>query len=128
MKKRLFVLHILILLSYGAFSQGVGIGTAKPDTSAALDVTSKLRACCVPRMKHPQRILAVILPAKGLLVYDSSTNQVKVNVGGPLRPIGNPLVELAALESTAWTPLATAALFLQHNLSGPPTNSHCASG
>src|SRR4051794_13844522 len=103
MKKRLFVLYTMFLLSYCAFSQGVGIGTAKPDSSAALDVTSKTKGVLVPRMKT-SGILAVILPAKGLLVYDSSTNQMKVNVGGPATPNWQPVGGTSGTgSSTAWS-------------------------
>src|SRR5947199_3666241 len=127
MKKRLFVLYILFLLSYCAFSQGVGIGTAKPDSSATLDVTSKTKGVLVPRMKT-SGILAVILPAKGLLVYDSSTNQVKVNVGGPATPNWLPVGGSGSTGSgTAWSLTDNSGISATTQFIGT-TDSQYASG
>lgn len=53
----------------------VGIGTATPATSAALDVTSTTGGFLPPRMTTTQRA-AVPSPAEGLLVYDVTESQL----------------------------------------------------
>jgi trimeric autotransporter adhesin len=63
----------------------VGIGTATPNTSAALDITSPIKGLLIPRMNMPG-ILAITTPAKGLLVYDSAANQLMVNTGSAAVP------------------------------------------
>ncbi len=55
------------------FAQGVGIGTKTPDRSAMLDVVSTAKGMLVPRMNTAQRN-AITSPARGLLVYDTTTN------------------------------------------------------
>ena len=48
----------------------VGIGTAAPDASAALDITSAAKGFLMPRMSSAQRV-AIASPATGLLVYQT---------------------------------------------------------
>ena len=48
----------------------VGIGTATPNSSAALDLTSTTMGFLVPRMTTAQRT-AISLPANGLMVYQT---------------------------------------------------------
>ena len=66
---------LLVLLSSAifsvAFSQNVGIGTALPDNSAKLDITSTDKGMLIPRMTTTQRA-AIVSPAKGLIVFDST--------------------------------------------------------
>jgi len=52
-----------------AFSQ-VGIGTASPNASSMLDITSTNSGILIPRMSQAQRI-AIVTPATGLLVYQT---------------------------------------------------------
>jgi len=80
MKKKLLVLNLLSLLSYYSYSQSVGIGTATPNPSAALDITSTNKGLLIPRMSL-NSINAIVSPAKGLFVFDSVTNQLMVNIG-----------------------------------------------
>jgi hypothetical protein len=49
----------------------LGVGTATPDASAKLDVTSTNQGILVPRMTTTART-AISAPAKGLMVYDST--------------------------------------------------------
>ena len=70
MKKRSIIVQIQLLISYGSFAQGIGIGTTAPDASAALDITATNKGLLIPRMNITS-INAIINPAKGLLVYDS---------------------------------------------------------
>ncbi len=85
MKKFLLSSLLLFFVAYYSFSQSVGIGTATPNTSAALDITSPIKGLLIPRMNMPG-ILAIITPAKGLLVYDSVANQLMVNTGNAALP------------------------------------------
>lgn len=80
MKKGLLFLCVVLLVSKNSFPQGVGIGTTTPNASAALDITTTSKGLLIPRMSTAF-INAIISPAKGLLVYDSLTNQMKANIG-----------------------------------------------
>jgi hypothetical protein len=64
----------LIFLSQSGISQNLGIGTTNPNTSAKLDITSSNSGLLVPRMTTTDRN-RIANPAKGLLVYDSTTNE-----------------------------------------------------
>ncbi len=57
-----------MLVSGIARSQNVGIGTAIPNPSAKLDITSTTSGLLIPRMTSAQRA-AITSPATGLLVY-----------------------------------------------------------
>jgi hypothetical protein len=68
------LLSLCILLSSKAISQpallkNVGIGTTAPDPSAILDLSADSMGFLTPRLTSAQRI-AIISPARGLLVYD----------------------------------------------------------
>ncbi|MBF9220182.1 discoidin domain-containing protein [Hymenobacter ruricola] len=52
---------------------GVGIGTATPDGSALLDLTSGSKGLLAPRLSTAQR-QAISSPAKGLLVYQTDAS------------------------------------------------------
>ncbi len=86
------VIHFLFLLFLVLFTHGVtlaqniGIGVNPPDGSAMLDITSTNRGLLIPRMTSAN-INAISNPAKGLLVYDSTQNQLLVNMGTPSSPI-----------------------------------------
>jgi trimeric autotransporter adhesin len=71
------VVRLLLCLSsffYNAVNaQNVGIGTASPNASAQLDVSSTTKGMLIPRMTSAQRN-AIVLPAKGLMVYDNDSS------------------------------------------------------
>ncbi|PRP68050.1 cell wall anchor protein [Nonlabens agnitus] len=71
MKKSLFIFCFLCFVI--SFAQ-VGIGTAMPDPSALLDISSSTQGMLAPRMTTTQR-LAIVSPANGLLVYDTDENR-----------------------------------------------------
>ena len=85
MSKNLFLLSLLSVLTYSSYSQSVGIGTAAPNASAALDITATNKGLLIPRM-NLNSINAIISPAKGLFVYDSVANQLMVNIGSASIP------------------------------------------
>jgi uncharacterized coiled-coil protein SlyX len=75
MKKVFLQTGILLLLAAPAFAQSIAINTngAVANTSAMLDITSTTRGLLIPRMTSVQRT-AIAAPAKGLIVFDITTN------------------------------------------------------
>lgn len=65
----------LVFLSFQAVKaqNNVGIGTATPNASSVLDLTSNNKGVLVPRMDSLSR-LSIATPANGLLVYDTDYN------------------------------------------------------
>lgn len=57
----------------------VGIGTASPNASAALDIVTTTRGLGIPTMTTTQRN-AISSPREGLMIYDSSVDNVCVYV------------------------------------------------
>ncbi len=90
MKRILLLVISLIFITHHLFSQGIGIGTNTPDSSAVLDITHANKGLLIPRMSTTS-INAINIPAKGLLVYDSLINQFKVNIGTPASPNFQPI-------------------------------------
>jgi len=70
MKKIFSLISIVALLPAIMFAQSVGIGTATPNASAQLDVSSTSKGLLAPRMTQAQRN-AILSPAPGLLVYQT---------------------------------------------------------
>ncbi len=69
----IFSLLIGILPVIIGYTQSVGIGTTTPNASAKLDISSDNAGVLVPRMTTGDRN-RIVNPAKGLLVFDSTTN------------------------------------------------------
>ena len=65
--KKLLIFAAVIAVSFTTSAQ-VGIGTAAPDASAALDITSTTSGLLPPRMTKVQRD-AIATPAAGLIMY-----------------------------------------------------------
>ena len=72
MNKKLFLLAATILFFAEINFAQVGIGTATPNTSAQLDVTSTNKGLLMPRMTTIQRT-GIATPATGLQVFDIDT-------------------------------------------------------
>jgi trimeric autotransporter adhesin len=71
--KKIIVVLLFIAAHKMVMAQNVGIGTSTPEASAMLDVTSATKGMLVPRMLTAQRT-AIVSPARGLLVFDNTTN------------------------------------------------------
>ena len=69
------ILLILFLFFNTNSIAQVGIGTTSPNTSSILDVDSTSKGFLPPRMLETERD-AITTPATGLLIYNTSTNQL----------------------------------------------------
>jgi hypothetical protein len=63
----------------------VGIGTLTPDASSSLDVSSTSQGFLMPRLSSSQRD-AILLPAKGLMIYNLTLDNGETNTGTPINP------------------------------------------
>ena len=79
-----FLFFLFFLNVSLCFSQ-VGIGTSSPDETSALDVESTSGGVLIPRMTTSQRD-AILRPATGLLVYDTTRKCLSQQVGTPETP------------------------------------------
>jgi hypothetical protein len=72
-----------------AQSENVGIGTNTPDNSAVLDVNfsnpTYPKGLLIPRLTNTDRG-NISLPAKGLIIFNTTTNKFEYNSGTPASP------------------------------------------
>jgi hypothetical protein len=71
MKRRVFALSILLLVNCCSQAQNVGIGTATPHASAALEIASTDKGVLIPRIPFANRPAT---PAAGLLIYQTDVD------------------------------------------------------
>jgi trimeric autotransporter adhesin len=83
--KKIFFVFVILGLYKNILAQNVGIGTTVPNTSAQVDITSSNKGLLIPRM-GTAAIASINSPAKGLMVYDSTKNQLMVNMGTSALP------------------------------------------
>jgi trimeric autotransporter adhesin len=83
--KKMYTVLIFFIYCMNIRAQNVGLGTATPNLSAELDISSTTKGLLIPRMTTLS-VLAVPGPAKGLLVYDSVKNLLMVNMGTVTSP------------------------------------------
>jgi hypothetical protein len=91
--KQKFVQLLLLaqfLFAPKLFSQNIAINTTgnQPDTSAMLDISSTNLGFLMPRMNTTQ-VNTIVLPATGLLVFNTDINAFQVNIGTTTSPIWN---------------------------------------
>jgi hypothetical protein len=67
------------------FSQNVGIGTNTPHVSAGVEISSTNKGLLIPRM-ITSNIGLISTPAKGLMIYDTTLNQLMINMGTATSP------------------------------------------
>lgn len=85
---KLALVAIILTLSQASFAQkSVKIGTSANaiDSSAQLELESDNKAFLTPRMTLAQRN-GIAMPATGLILFNTSTNCLQVNVGTPAAP------------------------------------------
>ncbi len=83
-------------------AQNAGLGTATPDPSALLDLTSTTQGLLVPRLATADRN-AIGNPATGLLIYNTDSDRFEYNEGTPGAPQWVELVPENILGSTSWS-------------------------
>jgi uncharacterized protein (TIGR02145 family) len=74
------LLSVLLLITTLCAQAQVGIGTATPAASAQLDVSSTTKGLLPPRMTTAERG-AIISPAAGLIIFNSSSNALEMYTG-----------------------------------------------
>lgn len=77
-----FYLTIALLFS-SIISAQVSLGTTSPDSSSLLDLNSTSKGLLIPRMTGDQRNL-IQSPAKGLMIFNTDTNNLEINRGTPV--------------------------------------------
>jgi hypothetical protein len=94
-------------------------GTGAPDGSAMLEVTGGTgnnKGILPPRLTTAQRD-AINLPAKALMIYNTTTNQLQVNTGTPAAPIWS-----VATQANAWNTVGNAGTNPATNFIGTTDN------
>lgn len=113
MKKNQKIIAALLLLSAVAQAQ-IGIGTLVPDTSALLELKSNTKGFLLPRMTSDEQA-ALSNPAKGLAIFNTTTNQIENNIGDGLASVlwvGASTKGITAPLGTNTTQLATTEFVL----------------
>ncbi len=91
----LCLLFLLLILSIFASpllaQQNVGIGTATPDSSAALEIKSIDKGLLIPRMNAQAR-QGIANPAEGLIVFDTTHNLFFYYADGTWKKISPPIL------------------------------------
>ena len=77
---------------------GVGIGTAAPDASAKVDISSSTQGFLPPRMSTVQRN-AIASPALGLVIFNTTTNCLNFFVGNGWNEACGSLVNTSLLNT-----------------------------
>jgi uncharacterized protein (TIGR02145 family) len=110
---------ILLFIRVLAFSQ-VGIGTATPQSSALLDITSTSKGLLPPRMTFDQKT-AIVSPAMGLLIWCSNcgTNGQHQVFNGTTWTNLCGTAPLGAIPNAPTNPIATAG-FAQASIAFTP--------
>jgi hypothetical protein len=80
MIKHLSLVFSTALLPLAARAQNVGIGTASPNASAALDITATGKGLLIPRMDSATRV-GIAAPPTGLMVFQLGTTSPRTRTG-----------------------------------------------
>src|ERR1017187_2080901 len=73
MKKFFLLTAFAIVFIAPSFAQNIGIGTTTPNASSILEIKASSKGLLIPRTSTTSRT-AIVNPAKGLIVYDTTTN------------------------------------------------------
>ncbi|MEO6732755.1 MAG: tail fiber domain-containing protein [Ferruginibacter sp.] len=79
---------LLLCLANKTWSQNMAINStgALPDASAMVDIASTDKGFLAPRMTTTQQN-AIVLPAKGLVIYNTTNNVLMLNTGTSASPV-----------------------------------------
>jgi len=94
---KFFLIQLVIFFSINIYAQ-VGIGTTTPDDSAALDVSSSSKGLLMPRLTTTERD-NISLPATGLMIFNTSSNDVQLCIGTPSAPSWVGIKRLTTIDS-----------------------------
>jgi hypothetical protein len=111
-KTLLLAIVVIFTTTVTNAQSNLGVGTATPDASAKLDVTSTNQGILVPRMTTAARN-AIAAPAKGLMVYDSTLKVFYYHDGTAWAAVGGTpsagaTLQLVATKTTGTQTLANA--------------------
>ena len=109
----------IFLFQSGLYAQMV-IGGSTPNPSALLDLQSTSKGLLLPRMSTAQRD-AIVLPATGLIVYNTDLGDLQVNLGTPSAPSWRGLTasETLATQSTPMVSLPAETFSMGCNTGSP---------
>ena len=79
------LITLITVLATSSYAQ-VGINTKFPDASSALDIFSNTKGFLMPRLTTVERDL-ILLPANGLMIYNTTSNDGQLNIGTAEIPI-----------------------------------------
>src|SRR5689334_17612401 len=83
--KKILLLAYFLLVCLCLTAQNIGIGNSSPHASAQLDITANGKGILIPRITTSQ-LAGFASPAKGLMVYDTTANQLLINMGNETSP------------------------------------------
>ncbi|MEP7143519.1 MAG: hypothetical protein ABI707_11645, partial [Ferruginibacter sp.] len=86
--KKFVSIMALILMTLPIRAQNIGIGTTSPNASAALEIKASTRGLLIPRTSTASRT-AIVNPAKGLMVYDTTAGSFWFHNGSAWTQIGS---------------------------------------
>lgn len=112
--KNYFIVILLIVFSYSAKAQSVGINTLTPDPAAALEIQSTTGGLLMPRMTTVE-MDALVSPPDGLMVYNTDLNNSMMFVQGvPYelynKTAGTVITILSGIAPTFWTSIDNLSL------------------
>jgi hypothetical protein len=85
MKANNKIVLLVILLFYVTMHSQIGIGTSSPEVSSLLDLNSNSKGFLPPRLSETEKV-GINNPASGLVVFNTTTNDLETNTGTPLLP------------------------------------------
>ena len=83
---RIIILTLLVISEFA--SAQVGIGTLLPSDAAILELDSSSKGFLLPRLTNTKRG-EIVNPPSGLVIYNSTTNDMETNIGTPAAPEWN---------------------------------------
>src|SRR5664279_6353753 len=87
MKKSVLLTAVAILFIASVLAQSIGIGTTPPNASSILEIKASNKGLLIPRTSTASRT-AIVNPAKGLMVYDTTINSFWYHNGSAWTQIG----------------------------------------
>ncbi len=129
LKTLLLAIAVIFTTTVINAQSNLGVGTASPDASAKLDITSTNQGILVPRMTTTART-GIAAPAKGLMVYDSTVKAFYYHNGTAWGQVGGGAPSTTAMPNyfaghTSFTTGPTYTTPLTNTSSGPLSSTVC---